>query len=429
MSLIDAIRARQILDSRGNPTIEVLVILESGIVGVAAVPSGASTGKREALELRDNEKEWGGKGVLKAVKNIEEIIEPELIDMESTDQISIDETMIALDGTENKTKLGANAILGVSMAVARASAAELGLPLYQYLGGVGASLLPVPMLNVINGGEHADNNLQIQEFKIIPAGRGTYSEALRCGAEVYHTLKKLLKDRKLSTGVGDEGGFAPNLENHEEAFRLLVEAIEGAGYISGKDVFLGIDVAASSKKINAGKGKYVFEGKNWTSKEMIEYYEGIVEKFPIVSIEDGLAEEDWEGWQKLCETLGKKVQIIADDIFVTNPKIIERGIKDNIANAVLIKLNQIGTVTETLRAIEMTHKAGWRTVISHRSGETADTFIAALAVAVNSGQLKTGAPCRAERIEKYNQLLRIESELGASARFPDPKQLYPFLKL
>ncbi|RKZ25949.1 phosphopyruvate hydratase [bacterium] len=423
MSSIIGIWARQILDSRGNPTIEVDVELESGAVGRAAVPSGASTGKREALELRDgDENKWGGKSVFKAVENVNEIIAPEIIDLESTDQLGIDRIMLELDGTENKSKLGANAILGVSMAVARASADELEIPLFQYLGGVNAKVLPVPMFNVINGGAHADNNIEIQEFMLVPAGRPTYSEALRAGSEIYHTLKKILKSKNHFTGVGDEGGFAPNFDSHEEALQTLVEAIEQAGYEPAKDVFIAVDVAASGLFAN---GKYQFEGKKMSSSDMIDYYGEIIEKFPLVLIEDGLAEEDWDGWIEMTKILGDKIQLVGDDVFVTNPKIIARGIAEKAANAALIKLNQIGTVTETLTAVEMAHRAGWHTLISHRSGETTDSFIADLAVAVNSGQIKTGAPCRAERLAKYNQLLRIEEELGELAQFPSVENLKP----
>ena len=421
MSAIIYILGRQILDSRGNPTVEVEVGLESGVITAAAVPSGASTGSREALELRDGEQSWHGKGVTKAVENINEIIAPELEGLESLDQMYIDQIMLEIDGTDNKSKLGANAILGVSMAVARASAEELGVPLFFYLGGVNAHILPVPLMNVINGGAHADNNLEIQEFMIVPAGFDSFSAAYQAGSEIYHTLKKILKERGLSTAVGDEGGFAPNLKTHAEALEILVEAIEKTGYKPGEQVFLAIDAAASEFFKD---GKYQFEGKSRTSEEMIEYYRGLIDKFPIVSIEDGLAEGDWEGWAKMRAELGDRIQLVGDDIFVTNPKIIARGIEENVANAVLIKLNQIGTVTETLQAVEMAHRAGWNTVISHRSGETADTFIADLAVAVNSGQIKTGAPCRIERVEKYNQLLRIEEFLDEVAEFPEPKKLY-----
>ncbi len=421
MSAIIGIWARQILDSRGNPTIEVEIELETGVFGRAAVPSGASTGKREALELRDGGGKWNGKGVSNAVENVNEIIAPEIFDLESTDQTEIDTLLIELDGTENKSNLGANAMLGVSMAVARASAVELGVPLFQYLGGVNAKVIPVPMMNVINGSAHADNSIEIQEFMIVPAGLPTFSEAYRAGSETYHTLKNLLKDKKLATGVGDEGGFAPDIKKHTDVLKLLVDAIEKAGYKPGEDIFIALDVAASEIYED---GKYRFESRMHGSQSIIKFYKSIVADFPIVSIEDGLAEDDWEGWSKLREALGDKIQIVADDIFVTNPKIIARGIEGQVANAVLIKLNQIGTVTETLDAIEMTHRAGWNTVISHRSGETSDDFIADLAVAVNSGQLKTGAPCRSERVAKYNQLVRIEEILGGNAEYPSPEKLY-----
>ncbi len=425
MSGILEIWGRQVLDSRGNPTVEVEVTLESGVVARAEVPSGASTGKREALELRDGGEKWHGKGVSKAINNINEIIAPELEGLESTDQIGIDNIMLELDGTENKSKLGANAILGVSMAVARASAMELGLPLFKYLGGTNAKTLPVPMMNVINGGVHADNNIDIQEFMLAPAGLPTYSEAYRAGSEIYHTLKGLLKERGLSTSIGDEGGFAPNFSKHSEIFEILVAAIEKSGYQPGKDVFLGIDCAASELYEN---GKYKFEGKLISSDELIDYYEKIIGEFPIVLIEDGLGEDDWDGWKKMTARLGDKVQLVGDDIFVTNPKIIRRGIAENVANSSLIKLNQIGTVSETIDAIRIAHCAGWKTLISHRSGETEDTFIADLAVAVNSGQLKTGAPCRGERLAKYNQLLRIEEELGDAAKYPKLSELYNWMK-
>ncbi|RKZ34856.1 phosphopyruvate hydratase [bacterium] len=424
MSSIVYINARQILDSRGNPTIECEVGLESGIIVTSAVPSGASTGKREALELRDGGEQWHGKGVSKAVENVNEIIGPALEGLESSEQAYIDEFLIELDGTENKSKLGANAILSVSMAVAYGSATELMMPLFKYLGGVGAKLLPVPQMNVINGGAHADNNLEIQEFMIVPAGLDSYSEAYRAGSEIYHTLKKLLHQKNLSTSVGDEGGFAPNLQKHSDALELLMEAIEKSGYTPGEQIFLAVDCAASGFYED---GKYKFEGSMRTTDEMIEYYEKIIQQFPVVSIEDGLAEEDWDGWKKMTDRLGDRLQIVGDDIFVTNPQIIERGISEHTANAVLIKLNQIGTVSETMAAIEMAHRVGWNTVISHRSGETADTFIADLSVAVNSGQIKTGAPCRAERVEKYNQLLRIEEVLDEVAKYPRPKDLFPWL--
>jgi len=415
MSDILYIIGREILDSRGNPTVEAEVHLDSEIMAVAAVPSGASTGEREAIELRDGDKKrYGGKGVLKAVSNIDNISD-ELWGTDSLLQGQIDKIMIDMDGTPNKAKLGANAILAVSMAVARASALELNIPLYRYLGGVNAKTLPVPMSNILNGGAHADNNVDIQEFMIMPLGAKSFKQALQMNAEVFHSLKAILKKRGLVTSVGDEGGFAPNLASNEEAFIVIVEAIKTAGYIPGKDIFLAIDAAASSFYKD---GKYLFEGKKVSSDAMIKYYESMIDKYPICSIEDGLAENDWTGWKKMTAKLGSKIQIVGDDVFVTNPKIIAKGIKDNIANSVLIKLNQIGTVTETIDAINMAHKAGWTTVVSHRSGETGDTFIADLAVALNTGQIKTGSISRSERIEKYNQLLRIEEELGEAAYFP-----------
>jgi enolase len=415
MSDILYIIGREILDSRGNPTVEAEVHLDSEIMAVAAVPSGASTGEREAIELRDGDKKrYGGKGVLKAVSNIDNISD-ELWGTDSLLQGQIDKIMIDMDGTPNKAKLGANAILAVSMAVARASALELNIPLYRYLGGVNAKTLPVPMSNILNGGAHADNNVDIQEFMIMPLGAKSFKQALQMNAEVFHSLKAILKKRGLVTSVGDEGGFAPNLASNEEAFIVIVEAIKTAGYIPGKDIYLAIDAAASSFYKD---GKYLFEGKKVSSDAMIKYYESMIDKYPICSIEDGLAENDWTGWKKMTAKLGSKIQIVGDDVFVTNPKIIAKGIKDNIANSVLIKLNQIGTVTETIDAINMAHKAGWTTVVSHRSGETGDTFIADLAVALNTGQIKTGSISRSERIEKYNQLLRIEEELGEAAYFP-----------
>ena len=415
MSDILYIIGREILDSRGNPTVEAEVHLDSEIMAVAAVPSGASTGEREAIELRDGDKKrYGGKGVLKAVSNIDNISD-ELWGTDSLLQGQIDKIMIDMDGTPNKAKLGANAMLAVSMAVARASALELNIPLYRYLGGVNAKTLPVPMSNILNGGAHADNNVDIQEFMIMPLGAKSFKQALQMNAEVFHSLKAILKKRGLVTSVGDEGGFAPNLASNEEAFIVIVEAIKTAGYIPGKDIYLAIDAAASSFYKN---GKYLFEGKKVSSDAMIKYYESMIDKYPICSIEDGLAENDWTGWKKMTAKLGSKIQIVGDDVFVTNPKIIAKGIKDNIANSVLIKLNQIGTVTETIDAINMAHKAGWTTVVSHRSGETGDTFIADLAVALNTGQIKTGSISRSERIEKYNQLLRIEEELGEAAYFP-----------
>ncbi|OQC07532.1 MAG: Enolase [Candidatus Cloacimonetes bacterium ADurb.Bin089] len=416
MSDILYILGREILDSRGNPTVEAEVQLASDLIVRAAVPSGASTGEREAIELRDNDKKrYGGKGVLKAVANIDNIIGDKLLGMDSLMQGSIDKMMIDLDGTPNKAKLGANAILAVSMAVARGSAMELNMPLYRYLGGVNAHTLPVPMSNILNGGAHADNNVDIQEFMIMPLGAKSFKQALQMNAEVFHSLKAILKKRGLVTSVGDEGGFAPNLASNEEAFIVIVEAIKAAGYIPGRDIYLAIDAAASSF---FQQGKYLFEGKKVNSDAMIRYYESMVAKYPICSIEDGLAENDWSGWKKMTAKLGNKIQIVGDDVFVTNPAIIAQGIKDNIANSVLIKLNQIGTVTETIDAINMAHKAGWTTVVSHRSGETGDTFIADLAVALNTGQIKTGSLSRSERIEKYNELLRIEEELHDIAYFP-----------
>ncbi len=416
MSEIIHIKGREILDSRGNPTVEADVHLESGVMARAAVPSGASTGEREAIELRDGDKaRYGGKGTLKAVENIDELIAPALIGLESTRQTNLDKVMLELDGTPNKAKLGANAILAVSMAIARASAIELDIPLYRYLGGVNAITLPVPKSNIINGGAHADNNVDIQEFMAMPLGAKTFREALRMNAETFHTLKAILKKRGLATGVGDEGGFAPDLSSNEEALAVIVEAITAAGYIPGKDICIAIDSAASSFWKD---GHYAFEGKMLDSGQMIAYYESIVDKYPIVCIEDGLAENDWSGWKKLNDTLGKRIQIVGDDILVTNPAIIKRAIAEGIANSVLIKLNQIGSVTETIEAINITHKAGWTTVVSHRSGETGDTFLADLAVGLNTGQIKTGSLSRSERVDKYNQLLRIEEELGEAAVFP-----------
>lgn len=416
MSEIIYIKGREILDSRGNPTVEADVHLESGVVARAAVPSGASTGEREAIELRDGDKSrYLGKGTLKAVANIDDIIAPELNGLESTRQAALDKLMQELDGTPNKAKLGANAILAVSMAVARASAIELDIPLYRYLGGVNALTLPVPMSNIINGGAHADNNVDIQEFMAMPLGASSFREALRMNAETFHALKSILKKRGLATSVGDEGGFAPNLNSNEEALQVIVEAITLAGYTPGKDICIAIDAAASSFWKDGG---YEFEGKHVDAKYMIDYYEAMIAKYPIVSIEDGLAENDWDNWKLLNQRLGDKVQIMGDDVFVTNPSIIKRGIADKLANSVLIKLNQIGTVTETIEAINTAHKAGWTCVVSHRSGETGDTILADLAVAMNTGQIKTGSLSRSERVDKYNQLLRIEEELGSAAIFP-----------
>ncbi len=414
--------AREVLDSRGNPTVEVEVILDSGIAGAAIVPSGASTGQREALELRDGDKKkFHGKGVQKAVKNVINEIASLLRGIESTEQALIDKIMIEADGTENKSKLGANAILGVSMAVCHASANELNVPLYKYIGGCNAKELPVPMMNIMNGGAHADNNLDIQEFMIMPAGVKNFSSALRAGAEIFQTLKSLLKKKGLNTAVGDEGGFAPSLGSNEEALTIIMQAITESGYKPGKDVFLALDVASSEL---FDKGKYEFEGKKLSSQEMVDYYEKIVAKYPILSIEDGMAENDWNGWKLLTERLGKKIQLVGDDLFVTNTKILEEGIKKGISNSILIKLNQIGTVTETLDAIEMAKRARYTAVISHRSGETEDTTIADLAVACNTGFIKTGSLSRSERIAKYNRLLRIEEELGAAAIFRGRNAFY-----
>ena len=430
MSVIELVYAREVLDSRGNPTVEVEVALESGAVGRAIVPSGASTGAFEAVELRDGDKgRYIGKGVEKAVANVNEIIAPELEGMDAFDQPAIDALMIELDGTHNKGKLGANAILGVSMAVARAAAEELGLPLFQYIGGVNAKQLPVPMMNILNGGEHADNSVDVQEFMILPVGAKSFREGLRIGAEVFHSLKKVLSERGLACGVGDEGGFAPNLGSNREALELIVEAIEKAGYKPGDDVKLGLDVAATEmydKETKLYDLKH--EGKKLTAEQMVDLYEEWVNNFPIVTIEDGLDEEDWDGWKVLTDRLGKKVQLVGDDLFVTNTERLERGIEAGVANSILIKVNQIGTITETLDAIEMAKRAGYTAVISHRSGETEDTTIADLAVAVNAGQIKTGAPSRTDRVAKYNQLLRIEEMVGEQARYCGMKSFYNLKK-
>ena len=430
MSVIELVYAREVLDSRGNPTVEVEVVLESGSVGRAIVPSGASTGAFEAVELRDGDKgRYLGKGVEKAVANVNEIIAPELEGMDAFDQPAIDTLMIELDGTHNKGKLGANAILGVSMAVARAAAEELGLPLFQYIGGVNAKQLPVPMMNILNGGEHADNSVDVQEFMILPVGAKSFKEGLRMGAEVFHSLKKVLSERGLACGVGDEGGFAPNLGSNREALELIVEAIEKAGYKPGDDVRLGLDVAATEmydKETKLYDLKH--EGKKLTAEQMVDLYEEWVNNFPIVTIEDGLDEEDWDGWKILTDRLGKKVQLVGDDLFVTNTERLERGIEAGVANSILIKVNQIGTITETLDAIEMAKRAGYTAVISHRSGETEDTTIADLAVAVNAGQIKTGAPSRTDRVAKYNQLLRIEEMVGDQARYCGLKSFYNLKK-
>ncbi len=418
METIEFVLAREVLDSRGNPTIEVEVGVSDGGWGMAAVPSGASTGRLEALELRDGDpKRYSKKGVLKAVENVNNTIAPAVNGMDPLEQALIDNTMIELDGTGNKSGLGANAILGVSMAVARAAASTLGIPLYRYLGGTDARRLPLPMMNILNGGQHAENNLDIQEFMIVPKGGNCFREALRIGAEVFHSLAMVLNEKGLSTGVGDEGGFAPDLESNRQAIELIMEGIERAGYSPGKDVDLAIDAAASSFY---KKGEYILSDSGqggMNSGRMTEYYSDWVDRYPVFSIEDGLDENDWEGWINLTGALGNRVQIVGDDIFVTNPDRIQTGIKEGAANAVLIKLNQIGTLTETLQAVEMSHRAGWRTIISHRSGETEDSFIADLSVAVGSGQIKTGSLCRSERICKYNRLLRIEEELGETAQW------------
>ncbi len=415
--IITDIIAREIMDSRGNPTVEVDVILEDGTLGRAAVPSGASTGIFEAVELRDGDKgRYMGKGVLKAVANVNDVIAPEVVGMNVFDQVGIDTAMIELDGTPNKGKLGANAILGVSMAVAKAAALALGLPLYQYLGGFNAKQLPVPMMNILNGGAHADNNVDIQEFMIMPVGASSFSEALRMCAEVYHNLKKVLKDLGLNTAIGDEGGFAPNLSSNEQALEVIVDAIGKAGYKAGEQICLALDVA-SSEMFKDGKYHLEGEGVVKTPAEMVEFYAQLVEKFPIISIEDGMAEDDWEGWGLLTAKLGKKIQLVGDDLFVTNTERLSRGIETGTANSILIKVNQIGSLTETFDAIEMAKRAGYTCVISHRSGETEDATIADIAVAVNAGQIKTGAPTRTDRVAKYNQLLRIEEELAGIAQY------------
>lgn len=427
MSLITDIYARQILDSRGNPTVEVEVYTEDGGFGRASVPSGASTGEWEAVELRDGDKNYYlGKSVLKAVGNVNEIIAEELeFTYDVTDQIGIDNAMIELDGTENKGKLGANAILGVSLAVAKAAANELGVPLYNYIGGTNAKLLPTPMMNILNGGEHADNSVDIQEFMIFPLGAESFAHALQIGAEVFHSLKSVLSSKGYNTAVGDEGGFAPNLKSNEEALEIICEAIKAAGYEPGKDVYIAMD-CASSEFYNKEDGKYHLDGEGTvkTEDEMIDWLEELVEKYPIISIEDGLDENDWEGWAKLTERLGNKVQLVGDDLFVTNTKKLEKGIKEGVANSILIKVNQIGSLTETLNAIEMAKEAGYTAVVSHRSGETEDVTISDLVVAVNAGQIKTGAPSRTDRVAKYNQLLRIEDELADDARFKGIKAFY-----
>ncbi|HQC82041.1 MAG TPA: phosphopyruvate hydratase [Bacillota bacterium] len=426
MCYIEDILAREVLDSRGNPTVEVEVFLSDGSVGRAIVPSGASTGAYEAVELRDGEKSrFLGKGVLKAVDNVNEVIAPELIGWNVFDQVGLDELMIDLDGTPNKGKLGANAILAVSLAAAHAAAECLGLPLFQYIGGINAKVLPVPMMNILNGGAHADNNVDIQEFMVMPVGADSFSQGLRMGAEVFHNLKAVLKGKGLNTAVGDEGGFAPNLASNEEAIQVIVEAIEQAGYVPGKDVKIALDVAAT-ELYDSEKGFYHLagEGVKKTAEEMVEYYEMLAAKYPIVSIEDGLAEDDWEGWKYMTDKLGKKLQLVGDDFFVTNTERLAKGIEAKAANSILIKVNQIGTLTETLDAIEMAKRAGYTSVISHRSGESEDVTIADLAVAVNAGQIKTGAPSRTDRVAKYNQLLRIEEMLDSSSRYAGKEAFY-----
>lgn len=417
MSKIKNVKAREILDSRGNPTVEVDVTLDNGILGRAAIPSGASTGSKEAVELRDNDKKrYLGKGVLKAVNNVNEIIAPQVVGKDPKEQKSLDYLMIDLDGTENKAKLGANAILGVSLAVAKAGAQDAGMPVYLYLGGEDARRLPVPFFNILNGGKHADNNVDIQEFMIAPIGAKSFKEALRMGAETYHNLKAVLKSKGLNTSVGDEGGFAPNLSSNEEAVKIIITAIEKAGYKPGQDISIVLDPAASEFYQD---GKYILKADNsrLSSEEMVKYYANLISKYPIISIEDGLAEDDWDGWQFLTKELGEKIQLTGDDIFVTNLRILAEGIKKGVANSILIKLNQIGTLTETLETVGMAKRNGYTCVFSHRSGETEDSFLADITVATNAGQLKTGAPARSERLAKYNQLLRIEEELGEKSIF------------
>ena len=422
-SVVDVI-AREILDSRGNPTVECDVLLESGVMGRAAVPSGASTGKREAVELRDGDKRrYLGKGVLKAIEHINTEISEALISLEAQEQAFIDRALIDLDGTENKSRLGANALLAVSMAVARAAAEESGLPLYRYFGGMGPMQMPVPMMNIINGGAHANNNLDFQEFMIMPVGASRFTDALRIGAEVFHVLKKLLDQKGFSTAVGDEGGFAPNLSSHADAIRIILQAIEQAGYAPGKDVLIALDCAAS-EFYRDGKYHLASENLQLAPAELVDYLENLVGQFPIVSVEDGMAENDWEGWKMLTDRLGKRVQIVGDDVFVTNTRLLKEGIQKGIANAILIKINQIGTLSETFAAVEMAKRAGYAAVISHRSGETEDSTIADIAVGLNAGQIKTGSLSRSERIAKYNQLLRIEEDLGDTASYPGRETFY-----
>lgn len=424
MTIITDVYAREVLDSRGNPTVEVEVRLESGVLGRAIVPSGASTGAYEAVELRDGDKSrYLGKGVLKAVDNVNTIIAPEIIGYDALDQVEIDNKMIEIDGTPNKATLGANAILAVSMAVARAAADALDVPLYTYLGGFNAKTLPVPMMNIVNGGEHADNNIDVQEFMVLPIGASTFSEALRMGTEIFHALKGVLKAKGLNTAVGDEGGFAPNLGSNEEALSTIMEAIEKAGYKAGVDVFLGMDVA-STEFFKDGKYHLSGEGKSFTPAEFVDLLASWVEKYPIVSIEDGCSEDDWDGWKLLTEKLGDKVQLVGDDLFVTNTERLSDGIKQGVGNSILVKVNQIGTLTETFDAIEMAKRAGYTAVISHRSGESEDSTIADIAVATNAGQIKTGAPSRTDRVAKYNQLLRIEDRLGSTAKYGGKEAFY-----
>ena len=431
MPFITEVYAREVLDSRGNPTVEVEVYTESGAFGRALVPSGASTGEHEAVELRDGDKKrYLGKGVLKAVENVNDVIAPEVIGYAVTDQVAIDKLMIELDGTPNKSKLGANAILGVSMAVARAAADFLGVSLYNYLGGFNSKQLPVPMMNIINGGAHADNSVDFQEFMILPVGAPSFKEAIRWGAEVFHNLRTVLKKKGYNTAVGDEGGFAPSLKSNEEAIQVILEAIKNAGYEAGKDIFIGMDVAAS-EFFNKETKKYVLEGeggKEFTSAELVEFYVGLVDKYPIITIEDGLDENDWAGWKILTEKLGKRIQLVGDDLFVTNTKRLAMGIEQGIGNSILIKVNQIGTLTETFDAMEMAKRAGYTAVVSHRSGETEDTTIADIVVATNAGQIKTGSASRTDRIAKYNQLIRIEDELGETGQFHGLKSFYNLKK-
>ncbi len=424
MSSVVDIVAREVLDSRGNPTVECDVLLESGVLGRAAVPSGASTGTREAVELRDGDAaRYTGKGVTQAVENVNTEIVEAVIGLDAQEQAFIDQTLVQLDGTENKSRLGANAILAVSIAVAKAAAEESGLPLYRYFGGSGPMQMPVPMMNIVNGGEHANNNLDFQEFMILPIGQNSFREALRCGAEVFHTLKKLIDKRGMSTAVGDEGGFAPNLSSHAEALKLIVEAIEAAGYFPGEDVLLGLDCAAS-EFFKEGKYHLTGEGLQLTSTQLVDYLANLADTFPIISIEDGMAEDDWSGWKLLTERLGKRIQLVGDDVFVTNTRIFKDGIQQGIANSILVKINQIGTLSETFAAIEMAKRAGYTAVVSHRSGETEDTTIADIAVGMNALQIKTGSLSRSDRIAKYNQLLRIEEDLGDTATYPGSDAFY-----